>query len=227
MPKHYLILGAGRFGTQLARRLSELGCDVVIGDRDAALVQNLADEGFRTVRMDADDAGDLKAAGAGDFDAVIVAIGEDMQASVLATITLKDMGVKPVMARATTEKHAEILRRLGADQVISPDRDAAHRLAEQLQAGTSGQRLPFHGEYQVAQVRLGNRLAGKAFGETDLEEKHKITSVLVLRKPPHREDMEELLPAPKLVFMPGDLLFVVGHKEDINAFEEKFGFRPE
>lgn len=227
MPRNYFILGAGRFGTQLARRLSELGCDVIVGDRDAAIVQNLADQGFRAVRLSADDAGDLRHAGVTDVDAVIVAIGEDMQASVLSTITLKEMGVKPVIARATTAKHAEILRRLGADQVIAPDQEAAHRLAEQLHAGTDEQRLPFHGEYQVARVRLGNRLAGKTLAEAALEERHQVTPVLVVRKAPSRDSEEELLPAPKVSLMPGDLLFVVGHKGDINTFEEKFGYRRE
>jgi trk system potassium uptake protein TrkA len=227
MARKYFILGAGRFGVQLARRLNELGCDVIIGDRDAALVQSLADQGFRSARLDADEAGDLKEAGVLEADAVVVAIGEDMQASVLSTITLKELGVKPVIARATTEKHAEILKRLGADQVIAPDREAAHRLAEQLYAGSTEQRLPFHGEYQVARVRLGNKLAGKTWAEAALEEKHRVTPVLCLRKHPTRDEVDEFLPAPKETLMPGDLVYLVGHKEDINTFEDKFGFQPE
>lgn len=227
MALRFVILGAGRFGVQLATRLSQLGCDVVLCDSSAELVQDLADQGFRTARLDADDAGDLKAAGVTDAEAVVVAIGENMQASVLATMTLKELGVTRVIARATTDKHAEILRRLGADQVIAPDHEAARRLAEQLQANSWEQRLPFHGDYQVARVCLGSKLAGQTLADAALEERHQVTPVLILRKRPDRQTQEELLPSPKESLMPGDLLFVVGHKEDINAFEEKFGFKRE
>lgn len=223
MPQRFLILGAGRFGVQLATRLHELGCDVVLCDSDAKLVQDLADQGFRSMRLDADDAGDLKAAGVTEADAVVVAIGENMQASVLSTITLKDLGVQRVISRATTDKHEEILRRLGADQVVAPDREAARRLAEQLHANTVEQRHPFHGEYQLARVCLGAKLAGKTLADAELEEKHHVTPVLIVRKHPTRDREEELLPAPKETLAAGDLVFIVGHKEDINTFEEKFG----
>ncbi len=226
MPQKFLILGAGRFGVQLATRLHELGCDVVLGDSDSKLVQDLADQGFRAARLDADDAGDLRAIGVADADAVVVAIGENMQASVLSTITLKEMGIERVIARATTDKHEEILRRLGADQVIAPDREAARRLAEQLHANTVEQRLPFHGEYQLARVRIGTRLSGKALADAELEEKHHVTPVLIVRKRSKGDTEDEFLPAPKENLLANDLLFVVGHKEDINDFEEKFGFKP-
>lgn len=227
MPGKTVILGAGRFGVELATRLHQLGRDVVVCDNDAKLVQDLADQGFRAARLDADDAGDLKAAGVGDADVVVVAIGENMQASVLATMTLKEMGVPRVIARATTDKHAEILRRLGADKVIAPDHEAARRLAEELDARTTEQRLPFHGEYQLARVRLADPLPGSTLAEAELEERHHVTPVLIVRHHPDRETPEEKLPAPKEDLLPGDLLFMVGHKEDINAFEEKFGQKAE
>ncbi len=227
MAKRFVILGAGRFGAQLAAHLSAAGCDVLLCDADEHLVQSFAEQGFRTARLTADEAGDLKAVGVREADAVVVAIGEDMQSSVLATMTLKEMGVGRVVARATTDKHAQILRRLGADLVVAPDQEAAARLAEQLQAGTNEQRLPIHGEYQVAQVRLGNALSGTPLGEAELEEKHKVTPVLVVRPSLRGGKEEELLPAPKVLLRGGDFLFVVGHKEDINEFEEQFGLRPD
>ncbi len=227
MAQRFVILGAGRFGVQLAGRLSELGCDVVVCDRDPELIQDLAEQGFRAARLDADDAGDLKAVGVSDADAVVVAIGEDMQSSVLATITLKGMGIARVLARATTDKHAEILRRLGADRVIAPDREAAHRLAEELHAETAEQRLPFHGDYQLARIRLNAKLAGKNVAEAELEERYHVTPVLIVRKHPTREQFDEFLPGRKETLMPGDLLFIVGHKDEVNTFEERFGLRAE
>ncbi len=227
MARRYFILGAGRFGTQLAIRLLELGCEVVLCDNDARLVQDLSEQGFRSALLDADDAGDLRAVGVKSDDPVVVAIGDNMQASVLSTITLKEMGVTQVIARATSEKHGEILRRLGADRVIAPDREAANRLAEELHANTEEQRLPFHGEYQLASIRMSNRLSDRAMGELRLEEDHRVTPVLVVRRKPGKAEADEFLPAPKETLMPGDLLFVVGHKDDINAFEERFRFRSE
>ncbi|MCC7373616.1 MAG: TrkA family potassium uptake protein [Verrucomicrobiales bacterium] len=225
MARRFFILGAGRFGVQLATRLNELGCEVVLCDNDARLVQDLSEQGFRSALLDVDDAGDLKAVGIETEDPVVVAIGENMQASVLATITLKELGVAQVIARATSDKHGEILRRLGADRVIAPDREAAHRLAEELHANTEEQRLPFHGEYQLARIRLSGKLAGRTMGEVRWEEDHRVAPVLVVRRQPGKSQADEFLPAPKETLMPGDLLFVVGHKDEINAFEERFGYR--
>jgi len=222
MAERIFILGAGRFGTHLASRLSELGCDVQIADSDARLVQDLSEAGFRAIRIDADDPGDLRAAGVPDADVVVVAIGENMQASILAVLTLKEMGVKRLIGRAINDKHAQILTKLGADQVVSPARESAMRLAEQIDAGSRGERHPIDGEFHLGQVRLGPKLAGVRVEDAALSRKYKLASVLILRADANGNRKQEA-PSPEFVLHEGDLIYVAGHKDDINTFEEKCG----
>ncbi len=222
MSQRVFIIGAGRFGVHLATRLSELGSDVTLGDQNQAMVQDLSEAGFRAVRLDADDAGDLRAAGAPDADVVVVAIGENMQASILCTLILKELGQKHVVARGINDKHAQILAKLGADRVILPARDSAVRLAEEIHAEAGGERVPLVSDFQVAQVRLGPKLAGVPLAEAGLPTKYHLMAVLLSRTDA-KGRVEVGLVDPKEALMPGDVLFVVGHKEDINEFEEKCG----
>lgn len=222
MSQRVFIIGAGRFGVHLATRLSELGCDVTLGDQNGTLVQDLADVGFRTVRLDADDAGDLKAAGVPDADVAVVAIGENMQASILCTLILKELGQEHVVARGINDKHAQILQKLGADRVILPARDSAVRLAEEIHAEAGGERLPLVADHQVGQVRLGPRLAGTSLGDASLPARHRLIPVLLSRIN-SKGKTEVRRPDPAEVLAEGDLLFVAGLKDDINAFEEKYG----
>ncbi len=222
MAERIFILGAGRFGTHLASRLSELGCDVQIADSDARLVQDLSEAGFRAIRIDADDPGDLRAAGVPDADVVVVAIGENMQASILAVLTLREMGVKRLIGRAINDKHAQILTKLGADQVVSPARESAMRLAEQIDAGSRGERHPIDGEFHLGQVRLGSKLAGVRLEDAALSRKYKLTPVLILRADASGNKKQEM-PSPEYVLHEGDQIYVAGHKDDINTFEEKCG----
>ena len=222
MSQRVFIIGAGRFGVHLATRLSELGSDVTLADQDQRLIQDLAEAGYRTVRLDADDAGDLRAGGALDADVVVVAIGENMQASILCTLILKELGQEHVVARGINDKHAQILTKLGADRVILPARDSAVRLAEEIHSDAEGERVPLTADYQMGQVRLGPRLAGTTLGDAALPAKHGLTPVLLSRTD-EKGRVEVGPPNPKEALLPGDVLFVVGLKDDINAFEEKCG----
>ena len=225
MSQRIFIIGAGRFGTHLATRLSELGCDVTLGDHDAKLVQDLADGGFRTLRLDADDAGDLRDAGVQDADAVVVAIGEHMQASILCTLVLKELGVRHVIARAINDKHAQILEKLGADRVVAPARDSALQLAEQLHAGAQGERMPLAGDFQLAQVKLGSKSAGSALAELELPRRFRLQPVLLTRFDERRRQLV-FTPAEAESLLPGDLLYVVGPAAAVNEFEAAYGPGP-
>jgi trk system potassium uptake protein TrkA len=199
-----------------------LGCDVQIADSNARLVQDLAEAGFRAIRIDADDPGDLRAAGVPDADVVVVAMGENMQASILAVLTLREMGVKRLIGRAINDKHAQILTKLGADQVVSPARESAMRLAEQIDAGSRGERHPIDGEFHLGQVRLGAKLAGVRLEDAALSRKYKLTPVLILRTDAGGNRKQEM-PSPEYVLHEGDQIYVAGHKDDISTFEDKCG----
>lgn len=221
MAKRIFIIGGGRFGVHLASRLSEVGCEVVIGDSNPVIVKDLADDGFHTIEMDASDEDALRESGALDADVVAVAIGDNMQASILASLLLKQLGAKRVVARAHDAKHAQVLERLGVEEVVLASREVAHRLAERIQDGGNGERHPLAGDYVLAEVQLGSALDGKTLAEAQLPSKFSITAVLLKRPEGDRMVVEEARAELKLV--KGGILFVVGGRKKVTQFERECG----
>ena len=129
------IIGAGRFGMALAESLSEGGVEVLLVERNGGLVQAARNVVSSAVQGDATNARALEDAGVTDCDAVVVAIGANVESSLLATANCKELGVGTVISKATGEMHGKILEKLGADQVIFPDRESARRLARCITGG--------------------------------------------------------------------------------------------
>lgn len=222
MSLRVFILGAGRFGGHLATRLAALGCEVVIGDLSERRVRDLTEDGFHAIELDAGDEDAVKAAGVKDADVAVVAIGENMQASILATLLVKATGVSKVVARAVDAKHAQVLEKVGADLVVLPTIDSAAHLAERLLSDAQGDRQPLGGDYQLAHVRIGSGLDRQTLAEARLPQKHRINVVLVSR--PSGEDRAELMePSMDFRLENGDTLLVVGRRDAIDRFEERFG----
>ncbi len=224
MAQRIIILGAGRFGLHLAARLSEFGCEVVLAERDATRVKELAEDGFHIFEMDVEDEDALKELGVTEADAVVVSIGENLQGSVLATLVLKQLQVKKIITRALDAKHAQVLEKVGADLVVLPSRDMAYRLAERLRDNARDERHPLVGGYQLAEVRLGPILTDTTLLEAKLPQRFKITAVLVTRHS-GKPEPEVLEPSGELRLMDGDRIFVVGKRENINRFEGEFGIK--
>ena len=222
MAQRIFIIGAGRFGAHLATRLSEFGCEIVLADKNTDRVEDLVQDGFHAVQMDAEDQDALKEAGVQDADAVVVSIGENMQGSVLTTLLLKELKVKKLICRALDARHATVLEKLGADLVVLPTRDMAYRLAERLRDNVGGDRQRLSGDYQLAQVQLGPALHGKTLAEASLPDRYHVTLVLLTRG--EAEDEAKVFePAPDLKLLTRDLLFVSGRRENINKFERECG----
>ncbi len=222
MSLRVFILGAGRFGTHLAQRLSAQGAEVVVADSNDRRVRDLADDGFHAIQLDALDEDALREAGVRESDVAVVSIGENMQASVLATLILKEAQVRKVIARAVDVRHAQVLEKVGADLVVLPTRDSADQLAERLLNYALGERVPLGDDYQLAHVRLGPGLAGKTLAEARLPQRHHINVVLISRPDGRgREDRRE--PSVDFRLAQNDTVMVVGRREAINRFEVEFG----
>ncbi len=132
MKKEFLVIGLGRFGTALCEKLLQEGHAVMAVDFSSKTVQDCADWIVNIVQADVTDPEALADIGAGEFDTAIVAIGSNFEASVLATVILKEMGIKKVIAKALTVLHEQVLLKVGADEVIFPERKAGFDLAERL-----------------------------------------------------------------------------------------------
>lgn len=222
MKDRIFIIGAGRFGTHLATRLSELGCEIIIADKDAKRIEDLTQDGFHAIEMDSEDEDALKEAGVQEAEAVVVSIGENMQGSILTTLHLKELKVKRIVCRALDPKHATVLEKLGADLVVLPSRDMAYRLAERLRDNAGSDRQQLSGDHQLAHVHLGPPLHGMTLAEATLRERYRINVVLLTRPGP-KEKTEALEPEPGLKLALNDLLIVSGLRENINKFERECG----
>lgn len=221
MAKRIFIVGGGRFGVHLASRLCEFGCEVVVADDNAERVKDLSADGFHAIEMDANDENALRESGALDSDVVVVAIGENMQASILATLLLKQMNARRVVARALDVKHAQVLERLGADEVILPIRDMAYRLAEKLRDDTRSERYPLAGDYLLAEILLGPALHGKTLAQAQLPKHYEVTAVLSKKPNGSKLTIEE--PTASLVLTSGATLLIVGTRTKVNRFERDCG----
>lgn len=221
MAKRIFILGGGRFGVHLAARLCEFGCEVVIADDNAERVKDLSAEGYHAIEMDGNDETALQDSGALTADVVVVAIGENMQASILATLLLKQHNARRVVVRAIDTKHARVLERLGADEVILPVRDIAYRLAERLRDGSMSERYPIAGDYFIADVPLGGKLHGQSIVAARLRERYGLTAVLVRQAVEGRAVLREI--SGEVVLAAGDVLTVAGLRDKLNRFERECG----
>ena len=221
MAKRIFILGGGRFGTHLATRLSEFGCEVVLGDDNAERVKDLSAAGFHAVEMDANDEIAIRESGALAADVAVVAIGENMQASILATLMLKQQQARRVVARAVDAKHAQVLERLGADEVILPIRDMANRLAERLRDGAEGERTPLAGAFLLAEITLGPKLDGQLLDPARFRDSHDVTLLLLKQAAGTGATVREVEPG--LVLHAGDVVWALGTRERLNRFEREFG----
>ena len=222
MGQRIFILGAGRFGTHLATRLSEFGCEVVLADEDPQRVKDLAALGYHIMEFHADDEAALKEAGVAEADVVVVSIGENMQDSILATLILKGLKVKKVIARAMDAKHALVLEKVGADIVILPTRDMAYQLAERLRDSAQSDRVSVSPNHQLTRVKIGPKLDGQSLAEAQLPRLYNINVVLVCR-PTKMGQLTTLEPEPTLVLERYDILVIVGRREKINHFERECG----
>lgn len=179
--KRFLIIGLGRFGSRLAKALTEAGQEVIAADKTEDLVERMRDEVALAVRLDATEEEPLRAQEVGDVDAAIVSIGEDFEANVLATTTLKAMGVPQVISRASTVTQRRILKRVGADEVILPEEEVADRLARQLVNPNIVEHLSLSEGHSLVQIRAPKAWHDKTLGEIDLRRKYEVNLVAIRR----------------------------------------------
>lgn len=213
--KNFLVIGLGRFGTSVACSLADAGHDVLGVDMDSDIVQELSGRLAHVVEMDAANEDALRSLGINNFDAAIVASGENFESSVLITLLLKRLGARLVVAKAITEQQAEVLKRIGADQVIQPERDAGARLAHLLMSPNVMEYLALEQGVSVAEIQVPASIDGKSVAELDFRRKYKITILLI-----QNGNRYIVSPDPEDRVRTGDTLIVFGRDEDISRFRE-------
>jgi trk system potassium uptake protein len=165
MRKQIVVIGLGRFGFSVATTLHRMGHDVLALDNEEKNILNAASQLTRAVQTDATDEAVLKELGIKDFDVAIVAIGSDIESSVLITLLLKKIGVKYVVGRAESELHGSILEKIGANRVVYPERETATRIAHILTLTEILDYVPVSEGYGIAKVRAPSYIVGKTLGD--------------------------------------------------------------
>ncbi|MBH1944960.1 TrkA family potassium uptake protein [Citromicrobium bathyomarinum] len=210
--KPIMVIGLGRFGGAVSRTLERMGHEVLAVDTDPALVQHFAGDLTKVVEADATETTTLERLGAKDFDAAVVAIGTDIEASVLTVLALADLGLTNIWAKATNEKHARILERTGATHVVFPEQRMGERVAHLI-----NERLldfiSFGDEFAIARLVAPEPLLGLPLVTSQCRKKYDVTVVGV-----KREGEDFIHAVPDTLIFPGDELVVSGRIHDLEAF---------
>ena len=177
------IIGAGRFGMALAESLANAGTEVLLIDRNRPAMQN-ASEFATALQGDATQPHVLEEAGFGECDLVVVAIGSNIEASMMATANCKELGVPNVVSKASSELHGKILRRIGADTVVYPDRDSAHRLARAVANHDVIDFLEVSEGFSIAEIDVPDGMRGKTLAESDFRNVTGLTVLCIRRADP-------------------------------------------
>jgi len=169
--RSYIVIGLGRFGMEVARRLCELGCEVLAVDTNSDMVQQISADVTHAVVADARDKEVLRALGAKEFDCAIIAIGGSLGDSVLATLNAKELGIPRVVCKAHDETHRQVLLKLGADRVVIPEQEQAARLAKSLSSFNVLDYIELSSEYGIIDVPAPKSWVGKSLKELNVRAK--------------------------------------------------------
>jgi K+ transport systems, NAD-binding component len=208
--KIFGVIGLGRFGYHVAKTLAQGGAEVIACDSDEEKVRQIADLVSMAFVLDATDEKALKESGIVNADTVVVSIGENIEASILIVVQLKELGVKEVIAKAANPMHGKILERLGVDRVIYPERDMAIRLAHSLLMGQFIEEIPIGDQFSIFEIKAFEALFGKTLRELDLRRRFGV-SVLAIK----RQDSMLVNPSGEERILEGDILVVLGTTEQL------------
>lgn len=210
--KQILVVGLGRFGRVLAENLVSLGHEVLGVDTSASVVQECADALTHVVRADGTDIAALRQMGAGDFTRAVVAIGTDIQASILATYALVDLGIPTIWAKAITTEHGAILERVGASRVVFPERDMGVRVAHSM-VGHTIDYIELDEDFVLIETTAPRALVGRSLREAEVRARHDVT-VVCIKSPGGTFTYA----TPDTRVEDGDLIVVAGRIERAEAF---------
>lgn len=211
--KQYSVIGLGRFGMSVARKLYEAGQEVLAMDRNAQRVEDAELSVTHAVVADTTEEQALNSVGIRNFDCVIVAIGNDMQSSILTVLLLKESGVKKVIVKAQDKHHGKVLDKIGADWVIYPERDMGERVANQLLSPNMLNYIELSRNYNIEEIIIPPSLANKSLRELDLRAKYNVTAIALVRS-------GEIIisPSPDQTIYQKDLLVLIGVRVDLAKF---------
>lgn len=218
MSKQYAVIGLGRFGTSVARTLFKLGQEVLAIDVSEERVKYTAEEVTHTLMADTTDINVLKSIGIKNFDVVVVAIGENIQANIMTVLLLKELGVPYVVAKALNRMQGRVLEKVGADRVVYPERDMGKRIAHNLVSSNLVDYIELSQEFSIIEVIAQKDMFGKNLKSLSFRTRYNVNVILIKRAngevlfSPGAEDMVQI----------GDILVLAGEKHSLDRLEQSW-----
>lgn len=213
--KTYMVIGLGRFGSALASQLCKLGAEVLAIDIRGDLVQQFSNEVTHAVVGDAQDKEVLRALGARNFDCAIIAIGDDLAASVLTTMNLKELGVPYIVCKAHDETHRRVLEKLGVDRVVIPEQEHGERMARSLHSHNVLDYIELSEAYGILEVPAPKSWIGKTLKELNVRAKLGVNIIAV-----ENNKTTNVSPAADYCIQSGDILVVIGENYALEAVQK-------
>lgn len=214
--KVFAVIGLGRFGGSIVKTLVEEGMEVLAIDFNEERVNEYAKIASHAVVGDTTDENVLKSIGIGNVDHVIVAIGENIQASILTTLMLKELGVNHVTVKAQNDYHEKVLRKIGADTVVHPERDMGRRIAYNIVSNNILDYLDLSEDHSIVEIVASEKMNGKSIIDLDIRARYGLNIVAI-----KRGNNINVSPQAHDAINIGDILIVIGADTDISRFENK------
>ncbi|GAA0688956.1 MULTISPECIES: potassium channel family protein [Clostridium] len=213
--KQFVVIGLGRFGSSVAKTLYESGHDVLAIDKDEDLVQEISDSVTHAVQMDATDENALRTLGIRNFDVAVITIGSSIQASVMVTLIVKELGVKHIIAKGNSEIHAKVLYKIGADRVVLPEKDMGVRVAHNLVSSNILDYIELSPDYSIIEIEVPNTWVGKTLRELKVRATFGI-NIMAIRK---ADDVVNISPNADDVIEESDILIAIGASDELSKLE--------
>ncbi|HLQ71324.1 MAG TPA: TrkA family potassium uptake protein [Bacillota bacterium] len=215
MKKEFAVIGLGRFGGSICEELSKEGMGVLAIDYSEDKINEYKNIATHAVIADSTDEATLKEIGIKNFDHVIVAIGDNIQASILTTVILSDIGIKKITVKAQSDYHEKILNKIGADHVIHPERDMGKRIARNIISSNILDFLELSEDHSIVEVKAGKKMVGKTLVDLDIRANYGCNVVAI------KEGGEiNVSPMADDALEEDNILIVVGADKDISRFEK-------
>ena len=210
MKKQFVVLGLGSFGASVAVTLQKLGCDVVAVDQDMELVTDIAEKVTYAMQADIENPKLLESLGSKNFDGMVVASSENLEGSILATLAAKEMGIPYILCKAHDERHARVLRKIGADAVVFPEEEMGRKIAKNLVSANLADWIELSPDYSIVETAIPKRWIGKTLKELDVRRTYEV-NVVGLKE--EEEGRVEITPDPDLPLKEGMILMLIGANE--------------
>lgn len=215
MKKQYVVFGAGKFGGSIAVTLQQLGCDVILVDKNPELIQELADQVSYAICANVEDTETFEELGLKNMDGAIIAITESLEASIVTTMMCHELGIPRILAKAKNSMHEKILRKVGAHKVIYPETEMGRRVAKYLVADNFADWIELSPYFSLVEMDIPARWCGKSLVELQIREKYRVNVIGV-----KDGDKVKVTLDPKEPLKPGVILILVGENKDLEALQD-------